>query len=216
MNRRHFTALLALTLVASLTVACGKDAGSSTTFPDLTEDAGDAAVPEVSIPDADPDPIPIVEACGDAWPEEWEAFELALLDLINEVRAAGGNCTIDGMETEMAPASAWTLDPVLWGVARCHSLDMEKNTFYAHEGSDGRHLRDQATDTGFEGAIYAVDLGKDYTSPEETLAGWLSNGPSCQILFDPDDSLIGLGYVAAQNGGHLWTRLQGRPAPPMP
>jgi uncharacterized protein YkwD len=125
--------------------------------------------------------------------------EEQLLNLINAERSTRG----------LAPLDA---DNLLRQVAEAHSQDMVNRRFFSHTNPDGLDPAERLEQAGYEAIAWGETLGAGYTSATAMFNGWISSSSHTAILFSPDYTEIGLGYVAGGPYGHYWTAILATPA----
>lgn len=122
------------------------------------------------------------------------AMEYAVLELVNQERAAYG----------LAPLS-WNDE--LAAVARAHSYDMANRNFFDHTNPDGKSPFDRIRGAGITYSIAAENIAAGQSTPEAAVAAWMnSEGHRANILRDSLTE-IGIGlYVSNSGYGYYWTQ----------
>jgi uncharacterized protein YkwD len=143
-------------------------------------------------------------ATGSAHAELSQDEKDFLLNLINQARAQGHTCKLQGQPDQVygpAPALAW--NNLLAAAAERHSLDLAVNNIVVsddiHRGTDGSHIDDRIRDTGYQPLLdYEVVYigGEDPFTNQSPRQGWLGNAVDwwlnvsefghCQVLMNPD------------------------------
>lgn len=133
------------------------------------------------------------------WPPKWRDHADEVVNLVNQIRLDGTECT----GTAMDPVDPVTVNSALEQAARCHSLDMSENEFQSDQGSDGDTPEDRAGDAGYTGGSVIQNIASGYSSPEEVVDSWLDSELYCEPLMDPDIDEVGVGFAA--NDEKRWT-----------
>lgn len=199
------------------------DGGPLPPFP-----TGDAAAPEPGTPAADagaPEPgpdasapppsspdVPDIAACADArsWPESASQWELEVLELTNQARAAGHNCDSEG---SFGPAPALTMEPRLRCSARLHSAYMAETGDFNHtQTATGLDPFERIAATGYRSRAAGENIAAGQNSPRAVVDGWLDSDGHCRNIMDAGYTELGVGYVLGSIGyKHYWTQNFGRP-----
>lgn len=142
--------------------------------------------------------------CRGEWPAARVAKERAVLDLVNEARAAGEDCPSAAMEP--AAQLAWN-EELAWA-SRLHAEDMARNGYFAHESQDGRTPADRMEAAGYDGFPRAENIAAGEAAPDAVVAGWLSSDGHCRNIMDADATELGVGYVddTASEWTHYWVQ----------
>ncbi len=108
------------------------------------------------------------EYCAEVvdWPGEASAFEVELLDRINEYREAGAICGT----TPFEPSEPLTMHPSLRCAARVHALDMAARDYVMHTTPEGLGFADRAADAGFDLSVFGETLAAGLPSAEDVAA----------------------------------------------
>ncbi len=196
----HVPVLLAI--IALLTLGCGDDGRSSGGSGGPSNPNGAAC----SLED-DPD-CPLDCAFEQQWPAEWLDAAEEVVELINQLRAAGATCG----DTQMPPAGPLRIDPALMAASRCHSLDMGEHGELTHTGSDGSSFSQRAIDAGYEGSPRAENAAAGYGTPEATVNGWATSPGHCRNMMAGDSNDVGIGLSVVDGGPYAtwWTAKFGR------
>jgi uncharacterized protein YkwD len=176
---------------------------------DPTTGDGDGDPTTTGDGDGDPD-VPDNAYCNPVsnWDPAWVAWELEVLDLVNQARAQGGNC---GSQGNFGPSGPLSLDPALTCAARVHSKDMADNNFFDHTNLQGQGPGYRIGQAGYNGSGWGENIAAGYGSPQETIAGWLDSDGHCANMLNPGFQDIGVGYAYGPNSsyGHYWTQAFG-------
>jgi uncharacterized protein YkwD len=96
-------------------------------------------------------------------------------------------------------------DEALAQAAFAHAFDMSNQARPWHFGSDGSSPLDRVHATGYAGRFVGELISETFESESDTLAAWIGDTPSKDILMDPSATKIGLGWYQEQNGKIWWT-----------
>lgn len=143
------------------------------------------------------------EAVAD-WDAEWTAFENAVLDLVNQQRAAGADCGSGG---SFVPANPLTMNPALRCAARNHSLDMAARDYFNHYSPEGEGPGERFNLAEYQGSTWGENIAWGYASPDAVVAGWMSSSGHCANIMNANFTEMGVGYYE----GSIWTQTFGRP-----
>lgn len=137
------------------------------------------------------------------WDEEWAAFEVAVLQLVNEQRANGADCG----GTAYPPAGPLAMNGALRCAARKHSLDMGTRDYFSHSSPDGTGPGERLNQADYHASTWGENIAWGYGSPEAVVAGWMGSPGHCANIMNANFSETGIGYFE----GALWTQTFGRP-----
>jgi uncharacterized protein YkwD len=213
-----------LTIVLVLSAGCSDDVESAAPFGDIGEDgtgAGDEAGDEVGDEygegegegdgDGDGDEQPSTEMPDNAycqpaasWDPYWVAHAEEVVALLNQARAAGGDC---GAQGPFAPAPALIWNPALTCASRVHSGDMAEHDYVDHTNLEGKDAAWRYEQAGYTGEIWSENLGAGYASPAEAVQGWLGSEINCPNVYNSKYVEIGVGYAFRPETKYLnyWT-----------
>lgn len=133
--------------------------------------------------------LPLIQR-GEKYPPANRAYELEVLRLVNEQRAAAG---------------LWPLleDPALTYAARRHAMDMAVNNLLSHTGSDGSTAFQRMAEEGFAGTPWTEAAGMYIGTPAEAVNGWMHSPYHRNIVLDRTSNRLGIGYAHSQ-GVYSW------------
>jgi uncharacterized protein YkwD len=158
-----------------------------------------------------PDAAPTDEVSDNAycdavadWQAQWSTYEQEVLDLINQERALGADCSSAG---SFEPAGPLTMNAALRCAARVHSMDMAGRDYFDHYTPEGIGPGERIDDAGYSGSAWAENIAWGYATPEAVVAGWMNSDGHCANIMNPNLTETGVGYYA----GSLWTQTFGRP-----
>ncbi len=124
-----------------------------------------------------------------------EASTARVLQLVNEVRAAGSRC---GDQT-FGPAPPLQRSRTLDSAAAEHAADMARHDYFEHVDLQGKTPADRVRAAGYRGKLIGENIAYGPGSAQEVMAGWLHSPGHCQNIMDPRFTEIGL--AAAQGRG---------------
>jgi len=136
--------------------------------------------------------LPVIQR-AEKYPPANRAYELEVLRLVNEQRAAAG---------------LWPLieDPALTQAARRHAMDMAVNNAIGHTGSDGSTHFQRMLEEGFAGTPWTEAAGWGYTSPEHVVRGWMDSPAGHRyVILDRTSNYIGMGVYPIAAGAYAGT-----------
>ena len=124
-----------------------------------------------------------------------DASMARVLQLVNEVRAAGSRC---GDKT-FGPAPPLQRSRTLDSAAAEHAGDMARHDYFEHVDLQGKTPADRVRAAGYRGRLIGENIAYGPSSAQEVMAGWLHSPGHCQNIMDPRFTEIGL--AAAQGDG---------------
>ncbi|PZX18944.1 Cysteine-rich secretory protein family protein [Palleronia aestuarii] len=127
-----------------------------------------------------------------------DRIQLRMLDGVNAVRDAAG-------------ARPVTLNAELTAAAATHSRDMSLQNRPWHFGSDGSSPVDRVRRVGYGGAMLGENISETYETELETLAAWMEDPDTREILLDPRAQDLGFSWFQEPSGKIWWTLVTGRP-----
>jgi len=143
------------------------------------------------------------EAVAD-WNAQWAEFETAVLELVNEHRAAGADCGSGG---SFAAAGPLSMNGELRCAARNHSMDMGTRDYFSHSSPEGEGPGERLNHAGYSPSTWGENIAWGYESPEAVVSGWMGSDGHCANIMNANFTQIGVGYFE----GSLWTQAFGRP-----
>jgi uncharacterized protein YkwD len=144
-------------------------------------------------------------AVTESWDPESAALEEEIVVLVNQYRAEGANCGGD----EMPPVGPLTMDPSLQCAARVHSKDMADRDFFDHDNPDGDGPSERMEEAGYDGRGWGENIAAGRSTAEDTMEQWMNSPGHCVNIMGENYTLIGVGYYAGGEYGHLWTQTFG-------
>ena len=100
--------------------------------------------------------------------------------------------------------------PELDALARAHSTDMARRTYFSHESPEGANPLDRIQGAGVEGiSLAAENLGRtDRSDPTRSIVrGWLESPEHRRNLLAPPFNATGVGIARAADGALLYTQV---------
>ena len=159
------------------------------------------------------DPAWMSAYCSPVSPAKWLAAfteqELAVVDLVNQHRAAGVDCGAGGKKP---PAPPLTLEPRLHCAARVHSADMSERAYFDHVNPDGEDPFDRMAKAGYNFLQAGENIAGGPDAAAAAVAGWLKSPGHCANMMDPGYTEIGVGFYEGSGPyTYYWTQTFGRP-----
>ncbi|MCB9541103.1 MAG: CAP domain-containing protein [Myxococcales bacterium] len=218
----------ALTLLAALALpACIPGGGGGG---DDDDDLADAATPEPEpepFPEPEPEPFPepfpepepepepgptgpaaCLAAAAD-WPDAWVALEDEVLVYVNEARAAGADCGVEGI---YPPAPPLRSDEQLRCAARLHSRDMGERRFFDHLDPEGVDPFVRIRAAAYTGSPGGENIAAGALDARGVVDGWLDSDGHCANMLRQQFTEIGIGFadVPGSPWRIYWTQTFGR------
>ncbi len=128
-----------------------------------------------------------------------------VLESVNDARIKGRKC---GNKYYKA------VQPLIWNemlgqASLHHSLDMAKNGFLSHIGSDGSNPGERLSMVGYKWIVYGEDVGQGYRTPEEAVHGWLKSETHCKNIMNHKFKEAGSAYARSSSLRTYWTLVFG-------
>lgn len=139
------------------------------------------------------------------WPEPLPTWEDEVVALVNQARAAGGDCGTNGT---FAPTGPLTVNASLHCAARVHSKDMADRNFFSHTNPDGEDPFDRMAEAGYGSyAQQGENIAAGTMTAKDTVDGWLASDGHCANMLDPTYREIGVGaYEGPGEYVYYWTQ----------
>lgn len=141
----------------------------------------------------DGQPLPQVYHIG---PGDVAKIDYRVLDAINTLRSHAG-------------AGSVQLNSDLTAAAATHSRDMSVQNRPWHFGSDGSSPIDRVKRTGYPGNFLGEDISETYETEMQTLAAWMGQKDTRDVILDPKATNIGFAWYQESNGKLWWTLVTG-------
>lgn len=142
---------------------------------------------------ADGRPLPRVYKINDSTAEK---IPFRVLDSVNTLRSARG-------------AGPLVLNAELTAAALTHSRDMSVQNRPWHFGSDGSSPLLRVQRVGYPGKFLGELISETYETEMETLAAWMAQPDTRNIVLDPMARNMGFAWFQEQGGKIWWTLLTG-------
>lgn len=123
-------------------------------------------------------------------------IQFRMLDSINALRQASGAAQVQ-------------LNPQLNAAAATHSRDMSVQNRPWHFGSDGSSPIDRVQRAGYGGAMLGEAISETYETELETLAAWMDEPGTREVLMEPRAVNMGFAWFQENNGKIWWTLIMG-------
>lgn len=123
-------------------------------------------------------------------------IQFRMLDSVNALRQASG-------------AGQLQLNSQLNAAAATHSRDMSLQNRPWHFGSDGSSPLDRVQRVGYEGQLLGENISETYETELETLAAWMSDPNTRDVMLDPRARNLGFAWFQEPNGKIWWTLITG-------
>lgn len=123
-------------------------------------------------------------------------IQFRVLDSVNSLRQAQGLAQLK-------------LNSQLNAAAATHSRDMSVQNRPWHFGSDGSSPIDRVRRVGYSGALVGETISETYETELETLAAWMEEPGSRDVILSPDARDMGFSYFQESNGKIWWTLVLG-------
>lgn len=151
-----------------------------------------------STPQLGPDgkPLPKVYRISNS---EASKIQFRMLDSVNALRQASG-------------AAPLRLNAQLNAAAATHARDMSVQNRPWHFGSDGSSPIDRVRRVGYSGQLKGENISETYETELETLAAWMEEPATRNVVLDPDAAELGFSFFQESNGKIWWTLVTGAPA----
>ena len=101
------------------------------------------------------------------------------------------------------------LNAELNAAAATHSRDMSVQNRPWHFGSDGSSPLDRARRVGYQGTLLGENISETYESELETLAAWMEEKGTRDVVLDPAARDLGFAFFQEPNGKIWWTLILG-------
>ncbi|MCT4608245.1 MAG: CAP domain-containing protein [Pelagimonas sp.] len=126
--------------------------------------------------------------------------QFRLLDSVNALRQAGGVAEL-------------RMDSKLNAAAATHARDMAVQNRPWHFGSDGSSPIDRVQRVGYTGRLVGETLSETYETELQTLAAWMEEPATRQIIMDASARDLGFNWHQESNGKIWWVMVLGGVAP---
>ena len=127
--------------------------------------------------------------------------QFRMLDAVNALREARGLANVQ-------------LNAQLNAAAATHARDMSVQNRPWHFGSDGSSPIDRVARVGYRGRMLGEAISETYETELETLAAWMEEPGTRDVILAPDARDMGFAYFQESNGKIWWTMVLGAPGAP--
>ena len=124
--------------------------------------------------------------------QDTDTIQFRMLDSLNALRQAAGAGNVQ-------------LNAQLNAAAATHSRDMSVQNRPWHFGSDGSSPLDRLRRVGYTGALTGETISETYETELETLAAWMSQPSTRDVLLNADATEMGFSWFQESNGKIWWT-----------
>lgn len=124
-------------------------------------------------------------------PDDLDAEYVTLLQLVNDLRAAGCQC---GDEFK-PPVNAVSWNILLAQAALRHSQDMDQNDHFNHTGTDGSDPGQRITATGYNWRTYGENIAWRFFDAQSVFEGWKSSPGHCKNMMNGNFTEMGAARV---------------------
>lgn len=128
---------------------------------------------------------------------ETAKIQFRMLDSVNSLRQAAGHPNVE-------------LNAALNAAAATHSRDMSIQNRPWHFGSDGSSPIDRVRRVGYPGELVGETISETYETELETLAAWMEDPATRQVILAPDAQDMGFAWLQESNGKIWWTLVMGK------
>ena len=129
-------------------------------------------------------------------PGDTSKIQFRMLDSVNVLRQARG-------------VPPFEMSPQLTAAAATHSRDMAVQNRPWHFGSDGSSPLLRVQRVGYPGKLAAELISETYENENETLAAWMEQPETRELLLDPEADDMGFSWFQEENGKIWWTLVTG-------
>jgi len=131
-------------------------------------------------------------------------IKLELLELVNEIRSQGYNCS----GSELSPVEPLKWNNQLHKAAQLHAEDMLDNSYLSHNSPDGSTPGERIIEQNYNWITFGENIAYGYNSAQGVLNAWLSSEGHCKNIMKKEFSEIGIGYTEK---GHYWVQVFAHP-----
>jgi uncharacterized protein YkwD len=118
---------------------------------------------------------------------------------------------LTNLERQRAGLRPLTLSTPLGQAAQAHAIDMARNQFFSHTGSNGSSMASRARAVGYAYSYVGENIGAGYVSPEAAVRAWMNSAGHRANILNPNYTEIGFGYTNASGGQYrnYWVQVFG-------
>lgn len=136
------------------------------------------------------------------------ASERNVLKYVNEARAKGWNC---GVEGKFKPTGKLKWNSKVAKAAKSHSNDMKKHDFFSHTGSNGKSSAQRLTAAGYKWSRVGENIAWGQSTARAVVSAWLDSDGHCANIMNPKYTHLGLGVVKDSERRRIWTQMFATP-----
>ena len=125
-----------------------------------------------------------------------------ILQEVNKYRLAGCNC---GSEY-FPPADTLSLNDTLSLAAKNHSMDMDKNNFISHTGSDDTDPSERVSRYNYKWSLVGENNARGDFTEASVVKAWIDSPGHCKNIMNPHYTEMGAG-----KSGNYWALVFARP-----
>jgi uncharacterized protein YkwD len=130
-----------------------------------------------------------------------------VLSLVNEARSRPRACGA----RRFGPTGPLAAETRLVRAAQLHALDMARNRFFSHTGSDHSDPVRRVARTGYAWRLVGENIAAGHPSAAETVRAWLASPGHCRNIMEPRFSEAGVGRAEGGRHGIYWTLVVAQP-----
>ena len=133
-----------------------------------------------------------------------------VLQLVNEVRAAGSRCG----DKSFGPAPPLQRSGTLDDAAAEHAADMARHDYFEHVDLQGKTPADRVRAAGYRGKLVGENIAYGPNTAQEVMSGWLHSPGHCANIMDPRFTEMGLATALGRGSrrGLYWDQELAQPA----
>ncbi|MDX1666471.1 MAG: CAP domain-containing protein [Saprospiraceae bacterium] len=113
-----------------------------------------------------------------------------MLEAVNHLRSEGCYCG----SKWMGPVASLSWNDKLERAATRHVIDMERNDFFSHTGSDGSSSAQRVNDSGYRWRAVGENIAWGYSSVQKVVVGWKNSPGHCRNIMDPGYTEMGAAH----------------------
>lgn len=152
-----------------------------------------------------------VALCGNAKANSLECgvknFQQTMLKIFNEQRMKEEQCG----NKVVQPAGKLHWSPELSEAAAYHALDMARNNFIEHQGTDGKEVNKRVDRTNYgEWDSLGENIHFGSVTPEGAVNGWMHSPGHCLNMMNPEFIDVGAACVSSEKGMY-WVQVLSAP-----
>jgi uncharacterized protein YkwD len=128
-----------------------------------------------------------------------------VLELVNQARSRDRKCGRNAFRA----VPPLTVSAMLDKAARAHAMDMAKNNWFEHEGTDGSTPAQRVERQGYRWAAVGENIAAGASTAEEVVRGWLDSPGHCTNIMGAQFKQMGIAFVVDQRSksGIYWSQV---------